>query len=267
MDLLDDRGQADLMRRRLSGFLVLLAVWAPALVVPASAEAGPGGAVAADSPARAAFDVRVIGHTVKGRPIRAWHLGQPGSPVKAVFVGAIHGNEAAPSNILVNLRDGAPITGADVWVVPYFNRDGYARHTRKNARGVDLNRNFPVHWIRQYGTYNSGRRPASEPETRAMMRFLRDVRPTYVIGFHQPLYGVDASYWKARPFANLLSVNLGLPLKEFRCNGVCHGTMTQWFNKRLPGAALTVEYGKPMTWQQKNVTGPTGLLTSIGATR
>ena len=256
------------MGRRLSGFLLLLlAITATALVVPGPADADRSHATGATGTTTALIGTRVIGHTVKGRKIRAYHLGDPASPVKAVFVGTIHGNEAQPAKILLNLRDGAPITGADVWVVPYLNRDGFARHTRQNAHRVDLNRNFPVRWIRQRGTYNSGRRPASEPETRAIMRFLAAIRPTYVIGFHQPLYGVDNSYWKTRSFANVLSVNLGLPIKVFTCNHGCHGTMTQWFNKRLPGAALTVEYGAHMTWQQRNTTGPTGLLASIGATR
>jgi predicted deacylase len=250
--------------RRLSGVLLVLGVWLATLGVPASAQS----AESAAPPARAAaVPMRVIGHSVKGRKIKAWHIGDPASPVKVVLVATMHGNEAAPARVLLDLRDGAPITGADIWVVPYLNPDGYHRHTRKNARGVDLNRNFPVKWIRQRGDYNSGRRPRSEPETRAMIRFLRDIRPSYVVSFHQPLYGVDDSYWKTRALASRLSVNLGLPIKEFSCNNGCHGTMTQWFNKRLPGAAITVEYGKPMTWQQKFATGPAGLLASIGATR
>lgn len=255
--------------RRLSGVLsVLVAVLCTALVVPGVADAGPARASAsAERAGTALVGTRVIGHTVKGRRIKAYRLGDPTSPVKAVFIGAIHGNEAAPSKLLMSLVDGAPITGADIWVVPYLNLDGFKRHTRKNAHHVDLNRNFPVHWIRQTGTYNSGPRPASEPETRAIMRFLKAIRPAYVVGFHQPLDGVDNSYAKTRPFAALLSTNLGLPLKVFRCNHRCHGTMTQWFNKKLPGMALTVEYGKPMTWTQRYVTGPTGLLASIGASR
>jgi murein peptide amidase A len=251
--------------RGLSGLLAVALV--AALVSPGAAQADRGSGDPAGRTTAAAFESRVIGHTVKGRPIRAWHLGDPASPVKAVFIGAIHGNEASPSRILEDLRDGAPVTGADIWVVPYLNRDGYARHTRKNARGVDLNRNFPVRWIRQHGTYDSGRRRASEPETRATMRFLEAVRPAYVVGFHQPLDGVDDSYAKGHTFAGLLSQNLGLPLKVFQCNHRCHGTMTQWFNKRLPGVALTVEYGHRMTWVQKHVTGPAGLLASVGATR
>ncbi|HEX7716950.1 MAG TPA: hypothetical protein VF416_06650, partial [Marmoricola sp.] len=91
--------------------------------------------------------------------------------------------------------------------------------------------------------------------------------PTYVVSFHQPLYGVDDSYAKTRTLAQRLSANLGLPIKRFTCNHGCHGTMTQWFNKHLPGAAITVEYGRPMTWEQKHLSGPAGLLASIGATR
>ena len=254
--------------RRLSGLVLLLALVAALLVVPGPAEAGGPSAVAV-VPARAgaALEVRVIGRSVKGRAIRAWHLGDSSSPVKAVFLASMHGNEPRPARILESLRDGPPITGADIWVVPTMNPDGLHRHTRKNARGVDLNRNFPVRWIRQHGAYNSGRRPASEPETRAMMRFLRAVRPAYVVSFHQPLYGVDTSYWKTRTLALALSENLQLPRKRFTCNHRCHGTLTQWFNKRLPGAAITVEYGARMTWRQKYVTGPTGLLSSVGASR
>jgi murein peptide amidase A len=255
--------------RKLSGVLaVLCSLVAAALVAPAPSDAvGTSTAATPSVTTGAVVGSRVIGRTVKGRKIVAYRLGDPASPMKVVLVGAIHGNEAQPSQTLLNLRDGAPIAGADIWVVPYLNRDGYVRHTRKNARGVDLNRNFPVRWIRQRGTYDSGPRPASEPETRAMMRFLRDVRPTYVLGLHQPLFGVDISYWKSRPLARRLSVNLGLPLKEFRCNNGCHGTMTQWYNRKFPGAALTVEFGRPMSWQDKYVTSPTGLLTSVGASR
>ena len=80
------------------------------------------------------------------------------------------------------LRDGAPIHGIDLWVVPVYNPDGLARHTRKNAHGVDLNRNYPYHWVApRPATTSPGPKPASEPETRAMMRFLAKVRPDYVL--------------------------------------------------------------------------------------
>jgi predicted deacylase len=254
--------------RRVPGLLLLLAL-AAALVAP-PAQAGSPTASPRSPAARGAnavLEVRVIGHSVAGRPIRAWHLGDPASPVKAVFIGAIHGDEAQPSRILQNLRDGRVISGADIWVVPFMNPDGVHRHSRRNAHGVDLNRNFPVHWIRQGGSYYSGPRPASEPETQAIMEFLSQVRPRYVVSFHQPLYGVDNSYSKTRALGRRLAHFLHLPRKRFTCNNGCHGTMTQWFNRELPGAAITVEYGRHLSHRQKYRTGPRGLLRSVGATR
>lgn len=262
--------------RRFSGVLSLaLLALATVLVAPPAAEArsaaagvtGATGATGVRSSATAALEMRVIGHSVQGRPIRAWHLGDPTSPVKAVFVGAMHGNEAQPSRILQNLRDGRAIRGADIWVVPLMNPDGVHRHTRRNAHGVDLNRNFPVDWIHQGGSYYSGPQPASEPETQAMMAFLDEIRPNYVVSFHQPLHGVDNSYWKTRALGRRLSRHLDLPRKRFTCNNGCHGTMTQWFNKTHPGAAITVEYGHRMSHRQKYRTGPRGLLRSVHATR
>ncbi|MBO9523573.1 MAG: DUF2817 domain-containing protein [Nocardioidaceae bacterium] len=241
------------MRRLLSGSLLLPLLLA-LLTVPSRAEA------------RAVTQVRTIGWTVEGRPIRAFRLGDPTSPNKAVFLGTIHGDEAGPAKILANLRDGAPITGADVWVVLYMNRDGFAHHRRTNARKVDLNRNFPVGWRRLTGRYYSGHKPASEPETRFVMRFLDGVNPDYVIGFHQPLYGVDTYAGKTRTFSARLAHHLGLPRKTFTCNSVCHGTMTQWFNAKHAGVAVTVEYGRTVSARQV-VVGARGLLLAIGARR
>ena len=260
--------------RRLSGALSLLSLLSLLPMLAVLALASPAGAEASSSPAAGVrgasttvLEVRVIGHSVQGRAILAWHLGDPASPVKAVVIAAMHGNEAQPARILRNLRDRRPIRGADVWVVPSMNPDGVHRHTRRNAHGVDLNRNFPVSWIPQGGSYYSGPEPASEPETQAMMAFLAEIRPAYVVSFHQPLFGVDNSYTKTRPLGRRLSRYLHLPRKRFNCDNGCHGTMTQWFNHTLPGAAITVEYGHHMTFRQKYRTGPRGLLRSVGATR
>lgn len=226
----------------------------------------PGGAQAAGSPT-AVIGSRIIGHTVKGRPIRAFRLGEASSPNKVVFLSTIHGNEAQPAKILRSLMAGPAIHGADIWVVPDLNADGHRRNTRQNARGVDLNRNYPVSWIRQTGRYNSGKRPASEPETRALMRFLRNVNPRFVVSFHQPLFGVDTSYGKGRQLALRLADGLRLPRKVFNCNSGCHGTMTQWFNRTMAGTAITVEYGVGVSQQQAEVTGPRGLLAAVFARR
>jgi protein MpaA len=99
------------------------------------------------------------------------------------------------------------------------------------------------------------------------MRFLNAVKPDFVISMHQPLDGVDTSYAKTRELAQRLVTALELPAKTFSCGTGCHGTMTQWFNVKWPGAALTVEYGSPMTDRQVYLTGPRGLLSSVFASR
>ena len=42
---------------------------------------------------------RVIGRSVRGRAIRAVHLGEPGATT-VVLISGMHGNEAAPRQIL-----------------------------------------------------------------------------------------------------------------------------------------------------------------------
>jgi predicted deacylase len=212
-------------------------------------------------------ETRTIGKTVQGRNIVAWRLGEPTSSRKVVVLAAMHGNERGPSRILYNLRDGRPIRGADIWVVPQYNRDGVVRRTRQNAHGVDLNRNYPRQWKRMTGTYDSGPRPASEPETKAVMAFLEAVRPAYVISFHQPLRGVGRAGAKGASFVQRLHRGLRLPVKSFNCSGACHGTMTEWFNASFPGVAVTVEYGRGVSRKQATRTGPTGILKAVGARR
>jgi len=213
----------------------------------------------------AAVEKRVIGHSVRGRPITAWRLGERGKP-KVLLVATMHGNEGAPRQILASLRDGAKIHGINLWVLPVYNPDGLAAHTRKNAHGVDLNRNFPYHWTDLDGSYESGPRAGSEPETRAAMRFLKQVRPRWIVSFHQPLHGVDTDT-KTPRFSHRVARALDLPLKSFTCGGVCHGTMTGWFNSHFRGSALTAEYGAHPGKRRMTVTAPRQVLSIWGASR
>ena len=230
------------------------------LAVPQVALAAP-----TPAPASAVIGKRLIGRSVSGRPIMAYHLGEVGKP-KAIVFASMHGNEPAPRQILWALRDGPPIHGVDLWVVPSYNPDGLARDTRKNAHGVDLNRNYPYKWRDLDGDYESGPSPASEPETKAVMAFLRDVHPRWIVSFHQPLKGVDSDT-KWPKFAKRLARNLDLPLKRFACGGVCHGTMTMWYNHNFGGAAVTVEYGAHPSRHRMRVQAPRQLLRSLGGWR
>jgi protein MpaA len=247
-------------RRTTLAALVALVAAALAVVVPTGASAG--------STARpAVVEVRVIGHSVKGRPIRAYRVGNPASHHKVVVMSTMHGNEPRTRLIPASIRDGRPVKGIDLWLIPVVNPDGLARHTRKNAHGVDLNRNFPYAWARLRGSYYSGRHAASEPETRALMAFFRKVRPHRIVSFHQPLHGVDVSTRESRAFARRLASGLNLPRKNLTCGGVCHGTFTAWYMHRYPGVAVTVEYGARPSRHRMTVTAPRQLLRLLGASR
>lgn len=233
----------------------------------ASRPPGATGAVSAGSLAvsrPAVLSTRVVGHSVKKHPIRAYELGNPKAAVTVVALGAMHGNETGGQVVLSDLRDGRPVRGVHLWVIPRDNPDGVLRQQRHNAHGVDLNRNFPTKWKPLTGWYYSGPAPSSEPETRGLQRFLNRVDPDYVVTFHSPLYGVDVYGAKDRPFARRLAKQLALPVKSFNCAGVCHGTLTQWFNANHSGACVTVEFSSSPSRRYLHVQAPRGLLRAIG---
>ena len=179
----------------------------------------------------------LLGESFEGRPIRVFHRGDP-DEIRVLVVGCIHGDECAGVRIARRLRSGRPRPFLDLWILPSLNPDGRAAHTRQNARGVDLNRNFPYRWRRgPRGRYYPGRRPASERETRIAMRLILRIEPDITIWFHQPLALVDASgdLTIERRYARLV----GLPLVRL---GRLHGTATSWQKHVLRGTeAFVVE--------------------------
>jgi protein MpaA len=82
-------------------------------------------------------------------------------------VGCIHGNERAGISIATYLIRSKLPAQIDLWIVPSLNPDGVARRTRGNARGVDLNRNFPFRWRRLGGAFDSGRGRCPSPRAAA----------------------------------------------------------------------------------------------------
>ena len=127
----------------------------------------------------------VIGHSSEGREIRATRVGAVQAPVKVLVVGDVHGNEPAGEAIVQALRRES-VDGVQFWLIRTANPDGRKARSRHNARGVDLNRNFPYRWAKgAKGTYYPGPSAGSEPETKALMRFVRRIRPQLGIYYHQ----------------------------------------------------------------------------------
>lgn len=192
------------------------------------------------------LEKKIIGYSVHHRPIVAYHLGNPALKQTSLILGQMHGDEHAGVVVANAIIHGTvSVEGINLWVIPTMNPDGDAAHTRQNAHKVDLNRNWPDHWANLTGEYYSGKRPLSEPETRAMYKFLRRLRPHYIVSLHQPLDGVDTTDGGAldRAFRNALARNLHLSKKAFRCWSFCHGSMTGWYTTRHLGIGETVEFG------------------------
>lgn len=181
-----------------------------------------------------------LGRSTRGRRISALELaGRDSRSGEILVVGCIHGNECAGGRVtrlLASLRRQAR---SDVWLVHDLNPDGSTRGSRQNARGVDLNRNFPVGWRaggKPWDPYYPGTRPLSEPETRAIARLILRIRPKTTIWFHQPQAVVRAwgkSIGAARRYAQLS----GEPFRALRWPP---GAATSWQNRRFARASSFV---------------------------
>lgn len=147
--------------------------------------------------------------SVEGQPI-LWRdyrsLSPRGNGRRILLIGGIHGDEFSSVSIVFQWMQRLAVDRFQpfYWrVVPSLNPDGLLRkpETRTNARGVDLNRNFPTpdwketalpYWQRHTGS-DPRRYPGpyamSEPETRWIMRHIERFRPHAIVTVHAP-YGV-----------------------------------------------------------------------------
>ena len=159
-------------------------------------------------------EVVPYGHSVEGRPLHAVRLPSPAP--RTVFICAnIHGVEFIGNRVahgLLRALHSDPAVAAlrqqaEIWVAPCLNPDGYARTwaldgdaplalLRKNSRGVDLNRNFPMPWGARprrvpfagedspAAATHRGVAPASEPEVRHLLDLLQRVQPHAGLSLH-----------------------------------------------------------------------------------
>jgi predicted deacylase len=151
---------------------------------------------------------QVIGRSVEGRPLEVYTFGD-GTDRRLIIAG-IHGgyewNTAALADELIRYLQENPQTipaGKTLYILRNLNPDGEARlhgpDGRANANGVDLNRNFPANWEKNYrrsGCWQerpmtAGQAPASEPETQAVIAFVKNhpgIRAA--ISYHSAALGI-----------------------------------------------------------------------------
>jgi protein MpaA len=178
-----------------------------------------------------------LGRSVEGRAIGLLRVGDPAAPRRVLVVGCVHGDECAGRAIVAELRRHPPPPGVQLLLVGNANPDGYARARRGNARLVDLNRNSAQGWRRLWGRQASGRRPWSEPETRALRRLVLRERPALVVWYHQPLALVDAPESGGAALARRYARIARLP---FRPLPAYPGSLSRWVNARIPSATSFV---------------------------
>ena len=185
----------------------------------------------------------MIGRSVRGRAIVARRYGDAEAERVALAVGLIHGDERAGLRVLERLSPEA-LEGVQLWTIASLNPDGSRARSRRNAHGVDLNRNFPFRWrggVPSSSGYYPGPRPASEPETRAAMRFIEEIRPDVSVWYHQPWGAVLAC--RGRPAIAARYAKLARMETSCRGRGL-PGTAIGWQKEAIAGSeAFVVEFG------------------------
>lgn len=236
--------------------------------------------------------LHVVGITVEGRSIGALTVAAPGrhpdrARPQALVLANIHGNEVIASEaalaLLDRLQEGTPavLEGADVTVVPAINLDSReaaaralkedrrgAPTRRGNAHGVDLNRNFPLVqgardvWHPLAGTrhrwlpWYRGPAPASEPETRAILDLVQDLRPRAALSLHSAgarfLYPFACSSRPPARLASFLAMGAAFTALQARPYQVqmsrswyaILGDCDDWMLDHVGTLAVTVELGR-----------------------
>jgi len=134
-------------------------------------------------------EVSVEGRSVQGRALYLVRLKRGSTPARwrVLFYAQQHGDEVAGKDAqLFLLRDVLRRPerlpeDTEVWLMPSLNPDGGEAGTRRNAAGADLNRDHQA---------------LAQPETQALYRVVRRVRPHVAVDCHE--FGRDGEEWRKR---------------------------------------------------------------------
>jgi len=220
----------------------------PILVLAALCLVGCAEPAPAPEAARAP-EVIAIGRSVRGAPIEAWMF--PGREPGFLIIGGVHGDEPIGAELVEafaeRLRaDPAAAGGRLLVLVPRANPDGLTAGTCGNARGIDLNRNFPAPNFTAAARHGS--KAASEPETRALVELLATHAFACVIAVHAPLRCVDFDCEAAGPIAEAMAAAGGLPLRRL---GALPGSLGSYAGVHLDLRLVTYELGRRRAPREK----------------
>lgn len=150
---------------------------------------------------------QVIGISVAGRPLEVYQFGN--GPVEKMIIAGIHGGYEWNTIVLAdeligylgNHPEVVPLEQT-LYILRALNPDGFARSRgfdgRANENNVDINRNFPSNWQAEwpragcwdYIPITGGKAAVSEPETRALMAFIKAHDLQAFISYHSAALGI-----------------------------------------------------------------------------
>lgn len=212
-----------------------------------------------------------LGRSVQGTPLTMELFGD--GPDAILIVGGLHGNEPNGTTVAAKLASylhGHPecLTGRTVGILAQANPDGLLSGTRANARGVDLNRNFPSRrWRPAAGDELShGARPASEPETLAVMIAIEIVKPSRIVDIHSIPSDRHCNNYDgpAEHLAELMSLLNGYPVTS-DIGYPTPGALSCWAGIDLGIPAVTLELPRGQSSEQAWRDNAAALLAVIDA--
>ena len=221
----------------------------------------------------------VLGTSVEGREIVAYHYGYLLAEKELLFIAGIHGSYSRNTVTLAKelmeyLEDNSDVIpeGYVATVIPDVNPDGYAKTSvsksvegRFNANDVDLNRNFDCQWSTtskwQNQTVSGGSSVFSEPEAQAIRDYVAANRIDGVVAYYAAAGGVFASSCSDA----VMSETLALTNRYAKASGYkafesfdfyeISGDMVNWFAKNNIPAISVLLTGYESTEFSKNKAG------------
>jgi murein peptide amidase A len=187
---------------------------------------------------------QTIGTSHEGRPLRIRRVGR--GPRRVLWVGGIHGNEREGKVATDDLpRAFLEVPGAveqvTLTILEDVNPDGSAANTRGNARGIDLNRNYPAGNFLAGPQY--GERPLDQPEAKALHDLVLAERPHLVIVAHSWRNDHFINFdGPAERLAELFSQKSGYRVQPSDKIAPTPGSLGSWIGRTLGIPILTLEY-------------------------